>query len=233
MCGIAGFVGAGTLSDLQRMTDALRHRGPDGEGHYQAPDQQLFLGHRRLAILDLAGGAQPMWDAAREHCVIFNGEIYNHAILRQELIACGERFESHHSDTEVLLCGYRAWGLELLLRRLNGMYAFVLYDQRNHQLLLVRDRLGEKPLFWGQVGETFCFASELPAIRCHPDLQSAALEPLALQKFCAHNFFRHLGHPTAISGNYLPASGCVTIFPVAVLPRALIGFFTLNPKPAP
>ena len=100
MCGIAGFVGSGTKSDLEAMTNALSHRGPDGEGYYINADRRIYLGHRRLAILDKQGGTQPMWDNEQSVCVIFNGEIYNHRELRQQLEKMGHQFHTDHSDTE-------------------------------------------------------------------------------------------------------------------------------------
>src|SRR5437667_6105433 len=123
MCGISGFAGTGSVADLARMTAALSHRGPDGEGHYVAEAQHVFLGHRRLAILDIAGGEQPMWNEDGEIGVVFNGEIYNHVELRSALQSRGHRFCSHHSDTEVLVHGYEEWGEDLAIR-LNGMFAF-------------------------------------------------------------------------------------------------------------
>src|SRR6185436_10735028 len=123
MCGIAGFVGAGSRRDLTAMTAALAHRGPDGDGEYIDGERHIFLGHRRLAIVDLEGGAQPMWNAEGTIGVVQNGEIYNHAELRRDLQTRGYRFLTDHSDTEVLVHGYSEWG-EDLPRRLNGMFAF-------------------------------------------------------------------------------------------------------------
>src|SRR4051794_25127721 len=102
MCGIAGFFGRGCRDDLASMTRALAHRGPDGEGYYEDTDKRVFLGHRRLAILDLAGGAQPMWNEDATVGIVFNGEIYNHGELREQLERLGHVFRSDHSDTEVL-----------------------------------------------------------------------------------------------------------------------------------
>jgi len=133
MCGIAGFVGAGDRGTLERMTRALAHRGPDAEGYLV--DAPVHLGHRRLSIIDLSGGAQPMATADGQHTIVFNGEIYNHADLRRELEASGHSFLSDHSDTEVLLNAYRAWG-EGLLGRLNGMFAFAIHDKGAGRLFL-------------------------------------------------------------------------------------------------
>ena len=127
MCGIAGFVGEGDRSDLERMTRRLAHRGPDAEGFYCEEADGVHLGHRRLSIIDLAGGAQPMVEADGRCVIVFNGEIYNHLELRADLEAQGRAFQSDHSDTEVLLHGYCVWGEEIV-RRLNGMWAFALWD---------------------------------------------------------------------------------------------------------
>src|SRR5436190_17982655 len=123
MCGIAGFWGKGDRATVKAMTDALAHRGPDGFGYHIDEDAGIFLGHRRLAIIDIGGGAQPMWNEEHTIGVIFNGEIYNHVELRRKLEGLGHRFQSDHSDTEVLVLGFEVWGTELP-GRLNGMFAF-------------------------------------------------------------------------------------------------------------
>jgi asparagine synthase (glutamine-hydrolysing) len=186
MCGIAGFVGAGSLDDIRAMTSAIAHRGPDGEGAYHDPEWPVFLGHRRLAIVDLAHGEQPMWDADGEVGVVFNGEIYNHAELRAELQQAGHRFQTDHSDTEVLVHGWKEWGRELP-GRLNGMFAFAIWDRRTKRMFLARDRFGEKPLYWGLSGGTFLFASELAALRGHAGFEPQ-IDPLALAKYFAYGF---------------------------------------------
>src|SRR5215216_5507909 len=167
MCGIAGFAGSGDPDILGRMTARIQHRGPDADGHWIERSAGVFLGHRRLAIVDLTGGAQPMWTADEEVGVVFNGEIYNHAELRAELKSRGCVFETDHSDTEVLLHGYRTWGDEFV-ERLNGMWAFVIYDKARRRLFGSRDRFGKKPLFYFHEGDTFGWASELPALLQHP-----------------------------------------------------------------
>ncbi|MBU2487846.1 MAG: asparagine synthase (glutamine-hydrolyzing) [Proteobacteria bacterium] len=186
MCGICGFAGPGTRDDLLRMTRALALRGPDGEGLWQAPDEPVFLGHRRLSVIDLSGGAQPMEDADGRVAVVFNGEIYNHAELRAELTARGRRFVTDHSDTEVLVQGYLEWG-EDLCRRLNGMWAFALYDRKQRRFFLSRDRFGEKPLFYTHHQGLFAFASELSALSLHP-LADTTVSPLSVKKYFAHGF---------------------------------------------
>jgi len=187
MCGIAGFSGAGDRSDLQRMTDALAHRGPDGEGFHVDTATHTFLGHRRLAVLDIAGGHQPQWNEDEMVGVVFNGEIYNHMELRQELLARGHIFRSDHSDTEVLVHGYEEWGPGLV-DRLNGMFAFAIFDRRRNQLFLARDRFAEKPLYYYWHRGLFAFASELHALPMHQKIEAEA-DVTAIQKFFAYGFF--------------------------------------------
>lgn len=186
MCGIAGFVGAGDEGDLRRMTGALVHRGPDAEGMASDPERGVWLGHRRLSVVDPEGGEQPMWTVERDLVVVFNGEIYDAAEIRADLEARGHRFRSHHSDTEVLLHGWREWGPGLV-DRLDGMWAFALYDRGARRLFLSRDRFGEKPLYWTQGRGTFAFASELEALANHPCVDRD-LDPLALRKYFAHGY---------------------------------------------
>ena len=184
MCGIGGFAGRGDPAILRRMTAAIAHRGPDADGHWVDESAGVFLGHRRLSIVDLSGGAQPMWTRDGQLGVTFNGEIYNHAELRAELKARGCEFTTDHSDTEVLLHGYREWG-EAFVERLNGMWAFVIYDRAKQRLFGSRDRFGKKPLYWFKEGETFAFASELPALLQHPNCPRN-LSPLSLKKYFAY-----------------------------------------------
>src|SRR5215472_3171458 len=144
MCGIAGFAGHGTEADILAMTAAIEHRGPDGSGFYFDKNNHVCIANRRLSVLDIPGGAQPMWNEDHSVSVVFNGEIYNHPELRRELEARGHRFQSHHSDTEILVHGYEEWGADLPIR-LNGMFAFAAYDRTQRKLFLARDRFGEKP----------------------------------------------------------------------------------------
>jgi len=187
MCGIAGFAGSGTRQILERMTDAMVHRGPDGAGYFCDDEAKVYLGHRRLSIIDVAGGAQPMWNEDRSVVIIFNGEIYNHRELREILRAKGHRFATDHSDTEVLVHGYEEWGAGLL-DRLSGMFAFAIYDLGKRRLFLARDRFGKKPLFYARTADLFGFASELPALLCHPSVPTA-VDVGAVRKFFAYNFF--------------------------------------------
>ncbi len=164
MCGIAGIVGArrlapGDADRARRMTDVLAHRGPDEEGFHL--DDQAALGHRRLSIVDLETGQQPMCNEDRSVWITYNGEVYNHAELRSELEA-RHRYRTR-SDTETLVHAYEQWG-ERAVDRLRGMFAFAIWDSRRCRLLLVRDRLGIKPLYWALVGDRLVFASEIKAI---------------------------------------------------------------------
>ncbi|OWL86391.1 asparagine synthase (glutamine-hydrolyzing) [Halopseudomonas aestusnigri] len=174
MCGIAGFISHGTSAFehiATRMADQISHRGPDGAGVWFDAEAGVALAHRRLAILDLSdAGRQPMLSADGRFVLVFNGEIYNHLELRRTINAAGWRFGWRgHSDTETLLAALQLWGLEGALPRLNGMFAFAVWDNVRRVLSLARDRLGEKPLFYGRSGNSFLFSSELKSMAAHPD----------------------------------------------------------------
>ncbi len=186
MCGIAGFHGPGSFQDLENMTHSLAHRGPDAHGFHADAGNALYLGHRRLSIIDLDDGAQPMWSADKALCVVFNGEIYNHRELRAELEGRGHRFATGHSDTETLLHGYREWK-EDLPRRLNGMFAFALWDSAAGRLFLARDRFGEKPLYWGRRNGLFAFGSELRVFDEHSAFP-VDIDPDSVRKLLAYGF---------------------------------------------
>jgi len=186
VCGLHGFIGPGDESDLARMGAAIAHRGPDGAGATAFHEDAVFLGHRRLAIVDLADGAQPMSDKEETVWVAFNGEIYNHLELRDTLSQRGHVFRTDHSDTEVLIHGWKEWG-EDLPQHLNGMFAFALWDLRTRSLFLARDRFGEKPLYWARQDGLFLFASELTALCAHRSFR-AALDPLSIKKYFAYGF---------------------------------------------
>jgi asparagine synthase (glutamine-hydrolysing) len=170
MCGLVGISGSAPQSDRRWLAlgrDAMTHRGPDDAGEWWSSDGRVGLAHRRLAILDISPlGHQPMHLAARGLSIVFNGEIYNHDTLRDELVRLGFAFRSH-SDTEVLLAAYAAWG-DGCLARLNGMFAFALYDAPQQRLFLARDRAGEKPLFYRLAHGSLQFASELKALLANP-----------------------------------------------------------------
>src|SRR5688572_29672585 len=170
MCGIAGIVGPGArapqaTATLGRMLEALRHRGPDDGLLVDAGE--ALIGARRLAIVDVVGGRQPVASEHGDVVVALNGELYDHARLRRDLETRGHSFRSG-SDTEVLLRLYQEHG-EGALERLDGMFALAIWDARRRTLLLARDRMGEKPLVWFEAGGDLVFASELQALAQHPD----------------------------------------------------------------
>ena len=172
MCGIAGlwspsghFGREQCSAAVRRMTRSISHRGPDDEGYFEQPESGLYLGHRRLSIVDLSPeGHQPMVSPSGRYVTVFNGEIFNHRRLRPELESHGFTFRGH-SDTEVLLAAVEHWGLSGAVERFVGMFALALWDHKAHSLTLVRDRLGIKPLYYGWAGGSFVFGSELKALR--------------------------------------------------------------------
>jgi asparagine synthase (glutamine-hydrolysing) len=165
MCGIFGVAGInGHEFDLERRTDTIAHRGPDECGYYK--DAHIAMGHRRLSIIDLSGGQQPIFNETRSQCIIFNGEIYNYKEIKAELLQQGHRF-STSSDTETILHAYEQWGSNCV-DRLRGMFAFAIWDSARQTLFLARDRLGIKPLFYAVLGDRFYFASEMKAILADP-----------------------------------------------------------------
>ena len=177
MCGIAGYLRlrpencAPIAADVAKeMLSVLRRRGPDGEGQWRSADDLCWLGHRRLAIIDLHTGDQPMCNEDGTVWTVFNGEIYNHAQLRVELEAAGHRFKTR-SDTEVLVHGYEQWGLRGLAQRLQGIFAFAVYDVNKRTVSLVRDPMGVKPLYWWSDGNALLFASEIKSLLQHPALR--------------------------------------------------------------
>jgi asparagine synthase (glutamine-hydrolysing) len=200
MCGIAGLWSAvATPTPLnvlaRRMADRLVHRGPDDAGEWSDEDRGIALAQRRLSIVDLSpAGHQPMHSASGRYVIVFNGEIYNHRELRAQLDAGAPREWRGHSDTEVLLAAIDAWGLDAALVATVGMFAFALWDRQDRRLTLARDRLGEKPLYYGRVGAGLAFASELKAIR--------ALTPTApaVDEDAVVLFLRH---------GYVPAPYCI------------------------
>jgi len=184
MCGIAGIFHCSTpkpvdAARVERMCDALAHRGPDGAGVWT--EQGVGLGHRRLSIIDLAGSPQPMLSSDGRAAIVFNGEIYNFRELRRELEASGAQFRTD-GDTEVILAAWERWGTECL-PRLHGMFAFALYDLAEHTLFLARDRFGVKPLFTAQLSDgALIFASELKGLLAHPLLRRE-VDPLAIEDY--------------------------------------------------
>lgn len=193
MCGIAGFLGrapgrndADAQDVLGAMGVAIRHRGPDDAGVWSDVAAGVGLVHRRLSIIDLSvAGHQPMLSPSGRFVLVFNGEIYNHLELRNELATAAPAWRGH-SDTETLLAGFDAWELEATLRRTVGMFALAVWDRERRELTLARDRLGEKPLYYGWQGDTLLFGSELKALRAHPAF-AAAVDRDALTLLLRHN----------------------------------------------
>jgi asparagine synthase (glutamine-hydrolysing) len=194
MCGIAGFFSPrqSRPSDemtaiVKTMTDAIVKRGPDDSGAWVDADAGLALGHRRLSILDLSPlGHQPMTSANGRFVLIFNGEVYNFQHLRAELEALGHSWRGH-SDTEIMLAAFCQWGVFESCKRFNGMFAFAVWDRQEQLLHLGRDRLGEKPLYYGWLGETLLFGSELKALRAHPGF-SAEVNRDAISSLLRFNY---------------------------------------------
>jgi asparagine synthase (glutamine-hydrolysing) len=197
MCGIAGFLGAEvSLGDrtvlLEAMGNAIASRGPDSSGVWSDEAAGVGLSHRRLAIVDLSpAGHQPMQSSTGRFMLLFNGEIYNHIDLRAELDLKVSPSWQGHSDTETLVKGVEAWGLEATLKKSIGMFAIALWDRDNHTLTLARDRMGEKPLYYGWQGrgdpKVFLFGSELKALKAHPAF-SADIDRAALCLLMRHNY---------------------------------------------
>jgi len=170
MCGICGFTGPADEAALKRMTAAIFHRGPDEDGYYL--DGQVNLGMRRLSIIDLQTGRQPIHNEDQTLWLVFNGEIYNYIELREELERKGHRFYTSHSDSEVLVHLYEEYGDDFV-HKLNGMFAIALWDRSKEDLVLVRDRMGVKPLFYALVKGRLVFGSEIKTILFHPDYAKA------------------------------------------------------------
>lgn len=201
MCGIVGYL----RLDPDRapplppetgnaMLRTLWRRGPDDEGQWRSDDDCCWLGHRRLAVIDLQTGKQPMQTPDGTLWVVFNGEIYNFKELRVELVALGCEFRTQ-SDTEVLLHGFRVWGGNALVTKLRGIFAFALYDRRRRSLFLARDHMGVKPLYWWTDGAAFVFASEIKALLAHPRI---ARRPVNVQGVAQFLVSRYVSRPATM-----------------------------------
>ena len=220
MCGIAGvlYAESGRSVSAQVLTDmgnAIAHRGPDGEGTFRSGPVGLV--HRRLAIIDLEGGRQPLSNEDESIHVVFNGEIYNYQELRQHLVARGHKFRTN-SDTEVLVHLYEEHGADLCTH-LRGMFAFAIWDARRHELLLARDHLGQKPLFIYRDKEKLVFGSELKAVLAHPGIDRS-LDPAAIEDYLTFGF---------VPGQR-SIFGCVTKLPAAHRLRISLSEFQTSPK---
>lgn len=192
MCGIVGFIDKSPLYDpgviAEKMGKAILTRGPDSSGIWQDENYGINLIHRRLAILDLTtAGHQPMTSSSGRYVMVFNGEVYNFSKLRKELDAMLEVISWRgNSDSEVILQGFVTWGIELTLSKMEGMFAIALWDRDTQDLYLIRDRIGEKPLYYGYLGGCFVFASELKALKCHPKFEGE-INRNALSQLTLHN----------------------------------------------
>lgn len=233
MCGIAGFLIPGGIGDeaaarqqVTAMADSLVHRGPDDGGIWLDPQGGAAFGFRRLSIIDLSpAGHQPMLSACGRYAIVFNGEVYNFAEIRDEIEAAqGPHRWRGHSDTEILLEAVAQWGVEAALRRANGMFALAVWDRRDRVLWLARDRIGKKPLHYGWAGRDFVFASELKALRSHPGFD-AQVSDEALAGFLQLGYI--LGEHTIFASiARLPAGHLLRLGPEAAARREL-------PRPVP
>lgn len=195
MCGIVGFLQPGGVCQgvaeevVELMSRQLTHRGPDGHGVWVDDQAGIALGHRRLSIIDLSSaGHQPMQSACGRWMISFNGEIYNHKEIRTLLQNEGKAPQWRgHTDTETVLAAVTAWGEETTIQTMVGMFAFALWDRTERTLFLARDRMGEKPLYYGWQGDIFLFGSELKALARHPQFKGD-IDPLAMGRFFSHNF---------------------------------------------
>ena len=208
MCGIAGYINtngtSASHSILKRMLKQIAHRGPDGEGIWLT--ENLALGHRRLAIIDLTdGGSQPMQTLCKRYTITYNGEIYNYLNLRTELHALGHRFQSE-SDTEVVLASISQWGLDAAIKKFNGMFAFALWDSQEQELHLARDRFGVKPLYWSWSNGVLAFGSEIKALIAHPEIPTR-LNPNGVQEYLTFQNFH--SSQTLFQGVFLLEHGSI------------------------
>ena len=169
MCGIVGLIKQSDNKEkiIKKMAERIKHRGPDAEGFYI--DENIALGHRRLAIIDINSGVQPMFNEDKKIVVVFNGEIYNYIELKAELKKKKHKFTTS-SDTEVLVHGYEEWGSDLP-KKLRGMFAFAIWDKENETLFCARDHFGIKPLYYYKTDEEFLFASEIKSFLDYPDFK--------------------------------------------------------------
>jgi len=223
MCGIAGFIdtdrsGQNLNDSVIKMVASIRHRGPDDNGVWVDEDLHVALGHARLSILDLSPqGHQPMVSNSGRFVIVFNGEIYSHNKLRQELDGTGNTLAWRgHSDTETLLAGFDAWGIQKTIERCIGMFAFAVWDCQENSLTLGRDRIGEKPLYYGWQGNTFLFGSELKSLKAHPAFKAE------INRGSVTLLLRH---------NYIPAPYSIYDGISKLEPGCLLNFSVSQPEP--
>lgn len=198
MCGFVGFISQEKQKDkkkiIKEMCDLIAHRGPDGEGYYT--DEFIALGHRRLSIVDLKGGSQPMFNEDKKISIVFNGEIYNYQKLKEELKE-NHKFQTN-CDTEVLLHGYEEWGIEELLKKIVGMFSFVIYDMKKNKVFGARDYFGIKPFYYYKKADNFFFGSEIKSFLAHPsfekEVNKRALKMFLIFQYSIHEetFFKNV-----------------------------------------
>jgi len=228
MCGIVGILSKAAIDPplLMRMAGRIAHRGPDDFGFWHDPEVAIAFGHRRLSILDLsAQGHQPMASSDGRYVISFNGEIYNHSDLRREVEhrSAPDGGWRGHSDTEVLVEAIRAWGLPAAVGKCAGMFAFALWDRKERRLSLVRDRFGEKPLYYGWAGGDFLFGSELKALRDHPRFENA-IDRRSLSLFASRTY---IPAPFSIyRGVFKLPPGCI----LEMIPQAALRPLTSPPE---
>ena len=213
MCGIAGIfnfnnTSAVELDVLKKMAYLIKHRGPDDEGFFISDDKKLGFAHRRLSIIDLASGSQPMWDFNNSICIVFNGEIYNFIEIKYNLIKKGYQFKTN-SDTEVILNLYLEYGEEGF-EKLNGIFAFAIYNKKSKTLVIARDHIGVKPLYYTIISGIFIFGSEIKTIIQHP-LFKKELDLTALNSLLT---FRYNPAPQTLFKN-IKTSPCAALMPWA------------------
>lgn len=223
MCGLFGFMGGNLRHEnaeilLKNMAVSMTHRGPDSSGIWFDEKNQVGLGHRRLSILDLSSaGHQPMISFNERYFFVFNGEIYNHLKLREELSSHSFTTWRGHSDTETLLAGFENWGIQETIERTVGMFAFAVWDKQERLLTLGRDRLGEKPLYYGWQNNSFLFGSELKALKLHPNF-NATIDRGALSLLLRYNT--------------IPAPHCIWHGIKKLSPGCLLSVSKQQPEPA-
>ncbi len=205
MCGIAGYFGEGDKEILEKMIDLINYRGTDDKGFYI--NSQIGLGHRRLSIIDLKGGHQPISSEDERIQVIYNGEIYNYEELKEELIKFGHKFKTN-SDSEVIVHSYEEWGCDCF-SKFNGMFSIAIWDNNQKKIILARDRYGKKPLYWTRINDTLIFASELKSILAHT-LIKRKLNHLAIYQYFS---FDYVPQPfTIFEDIYKLENGSILVF---------------------
>ncbi|MBS0203065.1 MAG: asparagine synthase (glutamine-hydrolyzing) [Planctomycetes bacterium] len=226
MCGLTGFWNRSRnqtteqlMATVSAMSQTLHHRGPDDAGIWTDPSVGIALGHQRLSIIDLSPtGHQPMTSRCGRYVIAFNGEIYNHAELRRDLVAVGRTFRGL-SDTEVLVEGFATWGIDSTIRRCVGMFAIAVWDTRDRTLSLIRDRIGKKPLYYGRCRSVLLFGSELKSLRAHPDF----VGEIDRQSLSDYFQWCYIRHPATIyrGVQMLPPGTILTLGIDAELPQPI------------